>query len=109
MPSNRSDLDLSCPLLQDDELGSYSPLSHTGFEDEDGETSKKRNVVRGKLKLAWRHHKRRIVVGLSYTAAALLLTLMILIVIAPKAPKLGGDVPPFNETLAYDPRLEVSS
>ena len=107
MPSNNSDLDLSRPLLQDDELGSYSPLSHTGFDDE--ETPEKRNVTHNRLKLIWRQHKRRIVVGLSYTAVVLLLTLIILIVIAPKAPKLGGDIPPFNETLAYDPRLEVSS
>ncbi|KAI0088392.1 hypothetical protein BDY19DRAFT_950658 [Irpex rosettiformis] len=105
MPPNDSDVDLSRPLLQDDELGSESPLFDNDFREQRDESAKP-GSVRSRLHLYWRRRKRYIVLGLSYTAAVVLLAIVILIAIAPKTPGADIDVPPFNETLAYDPRLE---
>lgn len=103
---SNSDIDLSHPLLQDDELAYDEELSSNGFEEDLKQTTRL-EALRTGLNTFWRHHRRRVALGLSYTSAAALTLLVLFIVIASKTSNVDIDVPEWNETLAYDSRLEV--
>jgi len=98
---------MQTPLLHDDELNPGEPPVHDGFGEELPGRVKTHNF----LKRTWYRHKRACLLLLAASTATVALVIILVTVLTTKrtANEDTGIIPPEDEKLASDPRLEVHS
>ncbi|KAI0684500.1 hypothetical protein BC835DRAFT_633066 [Cytidiella melzeri] len=100
---SNSEIDLSRPLLSNDELASGD---HRNEFEEDTTDDDSPNSARAILQYLWRQRSRRSLFCISAPLVATLLAILVVVLLSQPRSVTDVIVPEYDETLAYDARLE---